>query len=96
MSASRPREFKFLVIPAESPEDREIRWDKWMEELRTDGFTIQGTGPDGDYPIRYSYAYGDEEISFDEWWKGNPDATFFEVYLEVPLDPSAAGEPDAP
>lgn len=84
-----PHEFKFYVSPRESPEEREIRWNKWVEELQTDGLTVQGTGPDGDYPIRYSFGQEDE-LTFDEWWKGNPDEPFFEVYNVVPLpSPSA-------
>ena len=79
------KEYKFLVMPRESLDEREARWDKWMQELASDGYVVQGTGPDGDYPIRYSFAHGDEEITFEEWWEGNPDAHFFEVYNIVPL-----------
>lgn len=78
------REFKFEVFPRETSEERDIRWDKELAELQLEGLTIQGVGPDGDYPIRYDFA-ADGSLTFDEWWKGNPDTPWFEVYSLVPL-----------
>lgn len=89
MSSTAPRkEFKFFVNPREPLEERELRWDKWMSELASEGLAIQGVGPDGDYPIRYAFGE-DPELSFDEWWTGNPDAPWFEVYNTVPLEVEA-------
>lgn len=49
------REFKFVVIPGESWEDEAARWDKQLNTLQDQGFTISGTGPDGDDPIRQEF-----------------------------------------
>lgn len=46
-------EFKFVVDPCEDEGDRETRWDKALLELQSSGYTIRGTGPDGDEPIRF-------------------------------------------
>jgi hypothetical protein len=77
-------EFRFQVRPKESLVDRETRWDKELAELQAQGKTVAGVGPDGDYPIRYDF---DESgtMTFDEWWQGNPDTPWFEVYSTVPL-----------
>lgn len=85
------KEFKFYVNPRESSEEREIRWDKWMKQLQSEGLTVQGVGPDGDYPIRYDFGEG-ESMSFDEWWKGNPDEPWFEVYNTVPLSSAVVAD----
>lgn len=82
------KEWRFQVDPAEGIEAREVRWDKELAELQAEGLTIQGVGPDGDYPIRYDFAL-DGSLSFDEWWKGNPSTPWFEVYNTIPLEVDA-------
>jgi len=77
--------FRFQVDPTEGPEARDTRWDKELLELASQGLTIQGVGPDGDYPIRYDFAE-DGSLTFEEWFKGNVDAPWFEVYNLVSLD----------
>ena len=79
------REFRFQVDPTEGPDERDARWDKELLELASQGLAIQGVGPDGDYPIRYDFA-ADGSMTFDEWWRGNPDTPWFEVYNVVELD----------
>lgn len=78
-------EFRFKVIPTEDLVSREERWDREIQQLQATGLTVQGVGPDGDYPIRYAFAE-DDSLSFDEWWKGNPETPWFEVYNTVPLE----------
>lgn len=81
-------EFRFKVKPKEDLVSREERWDAEVNKLQARGLTIQGTGPDGDYPVRYDF---DEAgtLSFDEWWAANPhtDTPWFEVYNTKPLPP---------
>lgn len=80
------KEFRFQVDPTEDLVGRETRWDKELAELHDQGLTVQGVGPDGDYPVRYDF---DESgtTTFDEWWKGNPETPWFEVYNLVQLRP---------
>lgn len=46
------REFRFTSDPAEDIDAYMARWDKELLELQASGHTIQGTGPDGDEPVR--------------------------------------------
>lgn len=78
-------EFRFKVIPTEDLVTREERWDVELTKLQSTGLTVQGVGPDGDYPVRYDFAE-DGSLSFDEWMQGNVDAPWFEVYNTVPLE----------
>lgn len=81
-------EFRFQVFPSEDLVSREIRWDKELAELQSQGKTVQGVGPDDDYPIRYDFD-AEGTMTFDEWWKGNPDTPWFEVYNLVALNEEA-------
>ena len=74
-------EFKFLVDPAESDEEREARWDKELGQLQSTGYTVSGVGPDGDWPIRNDPPEGK---SWTEFWQ-DPTQPFVEVYNTVPL-----------
>lgn len=77
-------EFRFKVEPKEDLVTREERWDAELLKLQSRGLTIKGTGPDNDYPVRYAFS-ADGEMTFEEWWKGNPDEPWYEVYNLVPL-----------
>ena len=79
------KEWRFQVDPTEGMEAREVRWDKELGELQSQGLTIEGVGPDGDYPVRYDFNEAGD-LSFDEWWKGNPSTPWFEVYNTIPLE----------
>lgn len=74
--------FRFLVDPSEDHEAREHRWDAALLQLQATGLTIQGTGPDGDFPLRYEFPDGKsiEETSLPL------DGPFVEVYDTVPLE----------
>ena len=78
------REFRFKVSPGESLAAREARWDRELSELHAQGLDVLGVGPDGDYPVRYAFA-ADGTMSFEDWWKGNVDEPWFEVYDVKPL-----------
>lgn len=79
------KEFWFEVHPGESLVEREERWDRTIAVLHREGLTTSGVGPDGDYPVRYAFD-SEGEMTFDEWFRGNPDAPWFEVYDTKPLD----------
>ena len=74
-------EFHFHVDPQESDLDREQRWDAAIIALQEEGFTIDGDGPDGDYPIRNEAPDGS---SWTNFWE-NPEQGWVEVYRKVPL-----------
>jgi hypothetical protein len=74
-------EYRFVVNPDESLEEREARWDVELAALHEQGLTVSGLGPDEDYPIRYEFPDGksvnDTELPLD--------GPFVEVYDTKPL-----------
>jgi len=86
---STNREFKFVVDPLEDDGARETRWDKELTELHSQGLTIEGVGPDGDWPIRNE---PDEGQSWSDFW-ADPTGKFIEVYNLVPLERVAYTDP---
>src|SRR5690348_5740176 len=76
-------EFYFTVDPAESDAEREARWDEELTKLHAQGLTIEGVGPDGDWPIRNDPQEGE---TWEDFWK-SPAGKFTEVYNLVALPP---------
>ena len=74
-------EFHFTVDPAEADSDREARWDKELTELHAQGLTIEGAGPDGDWPIRTDPEQG---ASWEDFFS-SAASKFTEVYNLIPL-----------
>jgi hypothetical protein len=70
-----PAPLYFLVIPGEGDQLREARWNKIINNLQRYGWTISGTGPDLDWPVRIELA--------DE---SNYAGSYYEVYDVVPLE----------
>lgn len=75
------REFKFTFDPKESPEEHESRWDAAVTALAAERLTIEGLGPDGDWPVRYEDEDGNA-LRSDLFLSG--PKSYVEVYNTVP------------
>lgn len=80
-SITTTREFKFTFNPKESPEEHESRWDSEVTSLAAQHLTLEGLGPDGDWPIRYEDVQGNP-LRSDLFLTG--PAEYVEVYNVVP------------
>ena len=76
-------EFYFTVDPAESDADREARWDEELTKLHAQGLTIEGVGPDGDWPVRVDT---DKDATWEDFFS-SAASKFTEVYNLVALAP---------
>lgn len=72
-----PKVFRFQINPGEDDDTREARWDKEIGRLHATGYTILGTGPDLDWPVRFEF--------LDEHDLAGP---FVEIFDVTPLPES--------